>query len=108
MIVRRATRGDFQAYYGRPPPMTLRGLVAASSTGILGFGGYYRKDGVAVVFSDNRPHMSKRDIVRGARELMGLVRECGLPAVANVGHAGDAALRHYGFEPFGNFYRLAP
>ena len=107
MNIRRATREDFRAFYGKAPPMTLRGLVAESSTGALGFGGYYLREGVAVAFSDTLPHMRKRDIVTGARAIMSMVRASGLPVVAATGTSGDTALRHYGFEPWGSIYRLA-
>lgn len=108
MIVRRATREDFREFYGCPPPVTLRGLVGVTSTGPIGFGGYYLRDGVAVVFSDHRPFMRKRDIVKGARAIMAQISELPFPVTASAGKDGTAALEHFGFVPFGQFYRYAP
>ena len=105
MIVRDATRDDFLAFFGRPPPVTLRGMVAESSAGLVGFGGYYLLDGYAVAFTDHKG-MSKRDMVRAGRAFMGHVKQLGVPVVATPGPEGDTALRHFGFTSYGPAYRL--
>lgn len=65
----------------------------------MGFGGYYLIDGAALVFTDVRPEMTKKDIIRGARETMRLALKSGLPLYAHAGEpTSESALSHYGFE----------
>lgn len=100
--IRPATREDFISYYEVSPPFTVRGIVVESSTGmILAFGGYYLDAGVAIVFSDHRENLAKpRDIVRGGKALMTMVKDSSLPAIAGGElDYGDTALRHFGFRP---------
>ena len=106
MIVRDATRADYQRFYAKEPHVTLRGLVAESSLGIVGFGGYYMNDGYAVVFTDQRA-MRKRDMVKAAHMLMDRVKELGVETIATPGPEGDTAMLHFGFVPWGSAYRLA-
>ena len=108
--IRPATRIDFVAFYGREPPMTMRALVAESTAGeLLAFGGYHRADGVAIAFADSRDELGKRDRVRGARALVDMLKKLGIEVVATVtDEAGERAARHFGFEPWGQFWRLTP
>ena len=107
IAIRPATRADLVAFYGAPPPMTVKAWAAFNgSEKPIGIGGYYLSEGIAVAFSDQR-EMSRRDIVKGARALMRQLKNLKFPVVARSGPDGDIALRHFGFEPWGMFWRLA-
>ena len=108
ITTRPATRADFEAFYERPPPMTLRGIVAESTLGeIIGFGGYHLEGGAIQVVTDNRDEMTKRDRIRSARAVMKLIIGLGVDAYAISGPDGDTVLKHYGFKPWGQFWRRA-
>ena len=106
MIIRSCTRADFVAFYGKEPPMTLRALAAERDGKIVGIGGYYIQNGVAVAFTDQKG-MTKREIVKAGRRLMAFLDAVKTHVVAQCGPDGDTALKHYGFEPWGTFWRRA-
>lgn len=109
MIFRPATRKDFGEFYGRPIPQTIHaGLAAVDDAGeIKGIGGYYIAGTVIVGFSDNKEDMSPKDIVRGARMLVDSWKRVGVDIVALSGE-NDTPLRHFGFEDWGDHWRLRP
>ena len=104
MIVRPCTRADFEAFYGRTPPMTVRALAAERDGKVVGIGGYYIAEGVAHAFSDQKG-MTKREIVKAARALVAFLGTVKAQMVAQCGPDGDTVLKHYGFEPWGTFWR---
>ncbi len=105
--IRNATRADFIAFYGGAPPITVRAMVAVDEDGgLLAIGGHYMQGDVAVAFTDSVAHMSRRDMVRGARALMARLRRIKVDVVAVADDSCAVALRHFGFEPFGELYRL--
>ena len=104
MIIRPCTRADFEAFYGRLPPMTVRALAAERDGRVVGIGGYYLADGVAHAFTDQKG-MTRREIVRAGRAMMGLLDGIKAVVIAQCGPDGDTALKHYGFEPWGMFWR---
>ncbi|HDZ73694.1 MAG TPA: hypothetical protein ENH55_13195 [Aurantimonas coralicida] len=107
ITVRPATRADFVDFYGTAPPMTVRALAAESTAGeVLGIGGYYLSDGVVLAFTDYHEAMSKRDRVKGAHALVAMLRELGIEVVAHMGEDGATALKHFGFEAWGMFWRM--
>ena len=72
--IRPATAEDFQEFYGRPAPFTLRAIVVVKDGKPVGFGGYYLIDGAALVFTDitpeiDVPSMYTRQVRRTARPL---------------------------------------
>ena len=106
MRIRPATRADLVAFYGRPPSMTVRALVAVDADDRpVGVGGYYLKDGTAVAFSD-QVGMNKRDMVRAGRPLMAMLKRLGMTIVAASDTTEATALRHFGFAPAGALWRL--
>lgn len=107
MKVRPATHADFMAFYGRRPSATCRALVAVNAEGkLLAIGGYYLAQGMAVVFTDHRDEMSKRDRVNGARALVDMLKKLMMDVIA-VSEIEDAvALKHFGFKPCGPAWRL--
>lgn len=105
MIVRPATRADFQAFYGELPSQTVKAWVAVEDDKPVGIGGYYLLGGMAVVFTDQRG-MSKRDMVRGARALMTKLKKLRMDVVAGSDLPNVTMLKHFGFEPFGDYWRL--
>lgn len=100
---RPATLADFKTFYGVAAPVTLRGIVAERDGEIVGFGGYYLMGSMAYAFTDQRG-MTKREMVKGGREVMKMLKNIGLDIMANCTDS-DVALRHFGFERFGSFYR---
>lgn len=106
--IRPATRADFIRFYDRPPPMTMKALVAVNGDDEpVALGGYYLSDGRAVAFTDHKPgKITKRDMVRGGRALLELFKKLSIDVVA-VAKNGDAtALKHFGFETYCNVWRL--
>ncbi len=106
MIVRPATRADFEVFYGELPSQTVKAWVAVEDGKPIGIGGYYLAGGMAVVFTDHKD-MNKRDMVRGARALMVELKKLGMDVVAGSDLPNATALKHFGFEPFGDYWRLA-
>ena len=104
MIIRPCTREDFVAFHGKEPPMTVRALAAERDGKIVGVGGYYIQNGFAIAFSDNKP-MTKREVVKAGMALKALLDTVKTHVVAQCGPEGDTALKHYGFEPWGMFWR---
>lgn len=89
--------------------MTVKALAGEIDGEVVGIGGYYIKDGVAVVFSDVRDgKVSRRDVVRGGRAIMDLVRKLGIEVAAIEGSFGDTALKHFGFENHGGCWVWSP
>ena len=106
-MIRPATRADLVAFYGHPPPMTLRALVAVDAEDRpLAVGGYYLKAGVAVAFSDHRTPIRRRDMAIGGRALTALLRGLRMPVLAQADDSA-VALQHFGFVPHGALWRLA-
>lgn len=106
MKIRPATLKDFRQFYGRESPVTLRGIVAEREGGhIVGFGGYYLVGSMAYAFTD-QTGMTKREIVQAGREVVKMLKGLNLDIAAACTES-DVALRHFGFEPFGDFYKLA-
>src|SRR3990167_11477671 len=107
MIVRPCTRMDFEAFYSKGPPMTLRALAAERDGDIVGIGGYYIVNGMAHAFTDQRG-MTRREMVKAARQLVAFLDTVKTQMIAQCGSDGDTALKHYGYEPWGDhLYRRA-
>ncbi len=106
MIIRPATRADFEAFYRELPSQTVKAWVAMEDDKPVGIGGYYLSGGVAVVFTDHGD-MSKRDMIRGARALMVELKKLGMDVIAGSDFPNATMLKHFGFEPFGDYWRLA-
>ena len=98
-----ATEGLLTAFYGRPPPRTVRALVAVRDGKPIGVAGVWRGAERLVMFSDLSPEAraDKRLMVRGIRAVLGLVRDTGLPvhAVADKEVEGsERLLERVGFH----------
>ena len=106
MILRPATRQDFERYYGKKPPMTLRAIVAEQDGKLIGIGGYFLRNDVAIAFTDQRG-MTRRQMVFAGHVVNVMLRRLRIGVVATCGPEGDAAMRHFGFEPWGSVWRLA-
>lgn len=87
--------------------MTVKALAAFNGAEKpIAVGGYYLSGGIAMAFSDYSPDLGKRDRVKGAKALMGALKGLKIAVVARSGPDGDTALKHFGFEPWGMFWRL--
>jgi hypothetical protein len=106
-MIRPACRDDFMAVCGKPPPKTVKAWTMLRGEQPVAIGGYFLVDGAAVAFTDQAPGLSKREIVRGAKMLMGILSALKLDVVACDGPFGTAVLRHFGFEQHGALWRLA-
>lgn len=110
LVIRPATKADIEAYYGTLPPQTIRAWVGEKDGKMMGIGGYSLAKGAVIVFTDHRPEISKRDIVRGARFLMRIYRDLKMEVLAIPPPEGEgkSAMAHYGFVPHAGYnWRLA-
>ena len=107
MEIRPATRQDFEEFYGELPPMTTRCLAGIEDGKTVGMAGYYIRENAAVVFTDFKEGLSKRNIVRGARAVVDLAKKLKVDLIAFEGMGGEKALRHFGFESEGKLWRFS-
>ena len=100
MIVRPCTRADFEAFFCKKPPMTLRALVAERDGEIVGIGGYYIVGGIAYAFTDQRG-MTRREMVRAAHSFMKFIHRIKTDVIAQCNsETGDTVLRHFNFRSY--------
>ena len=104
MIIRPATREDIRRFYGKTIPMTTRAVVAERDGEIVGVGGYYLSNGVAIAFTNTDGSMSKREIILGGRSVMDLLKNFGGPVVARSDE--KSAIGHFGFVESGGVWVL--
>lgn len=100
MDIRPATADDVRRYHDSIPysAVVLAGLRDGE---VIGVGGVYYSNGAPVVFSGFCDGMTKREIVKGARAIMGMLRGVRGPVYAKQ-DAGDKPARtlaHFGFSP---------
>ncbi len=107
MEIRPAKADDFMAFFGKSPTTTVRALVALDDDGKpMAIGGYYLFANHAVAFTDHRKGMTKRQMIKGARAVVAMLKELKVSVIAVAGVDGTTALKHYGFEPAGNGWRM--
>ncbi len=106
MIIRPCTRADFIRFFDKEPPWAVRAICAEQDGTILGIGGYYLINGAAFVFTNQRG-MTKRQMVVAARAVVRFLAALSVPLLAQRGEEGDTVMKHYGFEPWGMFWRRA-
>jgi len=99
-VIRTATQRDIESFYGKMPPLTMKGFVVEHTGTIIGIGGVYWNEGKKVLFSEIKPEGKKfkKTMVRVAKRI---VKEL-TPryALADGGTKGAAKLlEHLGFEP---------
>ena len=92
-----ATPELLKQFYGDTPLPTMRAIVGVRGNEALGLGGYFVHDARAVVFSEIKPEglKYKKAIMKGTKQVLGMVRKAGLPA-----HAISESARymdHFGF-----------
>jgi len=119
-VIRPATAADLIAFYGRPPPASVRALVAILDGRPVGVGGLKYEGGadgetLLVAFSDLRPELRAYPvaIMRAARRVVASMQ--GRPAIALADPAEPGApafLARLGFvhaasTAAGEIYRLA-
>jgi hypothetical protein len=103
---RPATPEDFLEFYGKLPVRTTRAVVGEKEDGtIAGVAGYYLQGNVAVIYSDYKGGLSKRDEVRGAKIAVDFAKQAGVDLVATQEVDNDI-MKHFGFEPEGDIWRL--
>lgn len=105
-MFRPAYQNDFVAVCGKPPPKTVKAWTMLRDGQPIAIGGYFLVDSAAVAFTDQVADISKREMVRGAKMLLGLLAKLKLDVVACDGPYGTAILRHFGFKQHGDLWRL--
>lgn len=77
--IRTATAQDAAAFFGKAPDYSFRGYVADLEGEIVGIGGVFYYDGLAVAFSEMREPMRKhkKSIVKACRILTELFDKLG-------------------------------
>jgi hypothetical protein len=100
MKIRSATRKDLQAFH-KELPFTSIALAAERNGELIGVGGYYYHNGHPVIFSGFADGLSKKEIVTGAKAIIGLLTGIQRPVYALQDDNDRAArtLAHFGFKP---------
>ena len=106
MIIRSATRADFLSFHDRAPPATIRAFAAVDGEDVVAIGGYYYDGDHVIAFTDHKGDQPKRAMIEFARELMPMLRGLGVEVFAESKEHGTTVLRHFGFVPFGDYWRL--
>lgn len=104
LTIRSATGADFLAFYGTEPPLTVRAIAAVKDGRVVGIGGYYLDNGMAVAFTDINDEMTKRDKIAGGRAVINLLKRFGGRIVAEPGENGPVAMKHFGFTERGGVW----
>jgi hypothetical protein len=105
-MIRPATAADIAAFYGAPPMLSLRAMVAVDDgTPVAVAGLAYQGAGKPpYLFSDIAPAMRRhaKTILRGARAMLAQLARPGMAALADPEHPGAARLlMRLGFVPAG-------
>lgn len=79
-----ATHEMIHKFYGAPQKMTLRAIAMVRGDDVLGVGGFYVNDARVVMFSEFKPDgfKYKKAIVKGAKRLLNMAANTGLPVHA--------------------------
>lgn len=106
VVFRPATAADAEAYYGKPPPCSFRGIVAIKDGEVAGIGGVYYDGPLRIAFSEFKDSLrsDRRALVKGTRMLMQIVDTIKGPvyAVANKDEPTAAnLLARLGWVPTG-------
>ena len=107
MEIRPSIAEDFVKFFGELPKMTVRSLTGVDEAGeVLAIGGYYVYQGFACAFTDHKAGLSRRDMIKGARELMKMLKDTNLNVIAMPANEEAVAMKHYGFHKAGQSWRL--
>lgn len=100
MKIRSATAKDIEVFH-KGIPFTSFSLAAERDGELIGVGGYYYQDGRRIVYSGFVDGLSKKEIVKGAKAIMALLKGIRRPVYALQDDNERAArtLRHFGFQP---------
>lgn len=113
--VRAARPADFEAFYGRSPPYTMRAWVAELDGEVIGIAGYYMRQGWVQAFSDMNDAMRQYPgtIMREARRFMARLKSPAL-CIASCSEKNAARFlgylgwRHVGTSEEGEVYAWQP
>lgn len=99
MEFRPAKASDFEEF-GPNVPCSCRAWAAEDDGVIYGVGGICYMLGRIMAFTHMRPDMPKRDMIRGGRIVMEIVKKTDGPVFAYPGNSNTAprTLKHFGFE----------
>lgn len=85
---------DLLAFYGKPPPHSVRARVLEQDGEVIGVAGYYILNGMAVVFSDSNRPIPKMTIWREALAMMATIK---IPAVCVANEGSGPFLERLGW-----------
>jgi hypothetical protein len=98
--IRAATQKDIESFYGKMPPLTMKGFVVEHAGQIIGIGGIYWNEGKKVLFSEIKSEGKKfkKTMVRVAKRI---VAELNPRYALADGRTANSVklLEHLGFEP---------
>lgn len=102
--IRPATLDDYREFFGVEPARTVKVLAGFRDGKLMGMGGYVIEGNKAIVFSDFKGEVTKREVIQAGRAIMKLARSAGIALLAEV-KGNDTAMRHWGFRPLkGSWY----
>jgi hypothetical protein len=98
-MIRPVKQRDVVEFYGKPLPVTIHGVVSENEDGeVMGIAAYFIKGHLAILFSDIKDGISPKEVVRGTRTVLDLVKDRRLKIVALADEEHAPLLRHFGFE----------
>lgn len=104
---RPLTRADYIKFAGELPAETVKGWACVDENDDpVAIGAYYFVANKALLFTGHVPEFSKKDRVRAARLLIERVKALPFDIVATCEEGSENFLRHLGFVPYGNVWRL--
>lgn len=98
MIIRPGTRKEFREFLGKVPEQTVRGYVCEIDGEIMAVGGWYYTSSEAVAFTDVKPGMRKRDIIKAARIFVEKLKELKVEVLVQA--KNPTSCEHFGFRQY--------
>lgn len=98
--IRPATQKDVEAFYGKLPVFTMRGVVGTKDGEILGLGGTYKYQGNTVVFCEIKESAKqyRKSILKAAKMVINSIKDKRVFAFCDTGQStAPAFLEHLGF-----------
>lgn len=98
--IRTANQKDVEAFYGKMPVFSMRGVVAVKDGEVLGLGGTYKYKGNTVVFCEMKESAKqyRKSILKAAKIVINNIKEKRVFAFCDTGQqTAPAFLKHLGF-----------
>lgn len=95
-----ATQKDVEAFYGKLPAFTMRGIVAVKEGEVIGLGGTYQHQGNTIVFCDMKESAKRyrKYILKAAKMVMAGIKDKRVFAICDTKQdTAPRFLEHLGF-----------